>query len=33
MTLHHETLRFERRFDCTPERLFAAHVDPRQREA
>ena len=33
MTPRHETLRFERRFDCPPERLFAAYADPRRREA
>lgn len=32
MTLHHETLTFERRFDATPADVFAAYADPRTRE-
>ena len=33
MTIHHETLRFERRFDCSPARLFEAYADTGQRAA
>lgn len=32
MTLIHETLTFERDYDATPDRLFAALADPRARE-
>ena len=32
MEIHHETLVFERDFDVTPERLFQAYADPKERE-
>ncbi|MGZ9113689.1 MAG: SRPBCC domain-containing protein [Brevundimonas sp.] len=32
MTLRHQTLTFEREYDATPARLFAAFADPRARE-
>ena len=32
MDIHHETLVFEREFDVTPERLFQAYANPKERE-
>lgn len=32
MTLRHQTLTFEREYDASPRRLFAAFADPRARE-
>ena len=30
--IHQETIRFERFFSVSPQRLFAAYIDPRERE-
>ena len=32
MTLHHQTLTFERQYKASPRRMFAAFADPRARE-
>ena len=32
MDIYHETLVFEREFSATPDRLFQAYADPKQRE-
>jgi len=33
MDLHHETIRFERRLQASPERVFAAYLNTSEREA